>query len=274
MLIDSVASRDHKNPEKVHDGLSSSGFLAPPTGEHTLPVLNVSTDSDVNGSASLGFPSPVASFLNRDRIVRYVYYPSPSHSGDTCMDSDDAMRYDSVMDGDNAGAVRLDCAEANIDPFAFKPLDLVALVDSKSLENLESFGGVEGLLHGLGTNRHRGLNTASATQRQARSPDPDLGMRGISAVTPFVGVELTPLPNTSPATASCLGASGEDRSATLKSSVPHEATIQDRQRIYGHNIPPHPSKPLLRFMWLALYDKVLVSPKISHTISLNLISIS
>ena len=184
------------------------------------------------------------------------------------------MRYDSVMDGDNAGAVGLDCAEANIDPFAFKPLDLVALVDSKSLENLEGFGGVEGLLHGLGTNRHRGLNTAGTTQRQARSPDPDLGMRGISAVTPF-GAELTPLPNTSPATASCGGASGEDRSATLKFSVPHEATIQDRQRIYGHNIPPpRPSKPLLLFMWLALYDKVLVSPKISHTVSLNLISVS
>ena len=185
------------------------------------------------------------------------------------------MRYDSVMDGDNAGAVRLDSAEANIDPFAFKPLDLVALVDSKSLENLESFGGVEGLLHGLGTKCHRGLNTAGATQRQAQSPDPDLGMRGISAVTPF-GVELTPLPNTSPATASCGGASGVDRSwdcsATLKFSVPHEATIQDRQRIYGHNIPPpRPSKPLLRFMWLALYDKVLVSSKISHTVSLNLI---
>ena len=88
-LLDSVVSRDHKNPEKVHDGLSSSGFLAP--GEHTLPVLNVSTDSDVNGSASLGFPSPVASFLNRDRIVRYVYYPSPSHCGGTCMGSDDAI---------------------------------------------------------------------------------------------------------------------------------------------------------------------------------------
>ena len=88
-LLDSVVSRDHKNLEKVHDGLSSSGFLAP--GEHTLPVLNVSTDSDVNGSASLGFPSPVASFLNRDRIVRYVYYPSPSHSGNICMGSDDAI---------------------------------------------------------------------------------------------------------------------------------------------------------------------------------------
>ena len=188
------------------------------------------------------------------------------------------MRYDSVMDGDNAGAVRLDSAEANIDPFAFKPLDLVALVDSKSLENLRSFGGVEGLLHGLGTNRHRGLNTATQRFRQARSPDSDLGMRGISAVTPF-GAELTPLPNTSPATASCGGASGVDRSwdcsATLKFSVPHEATIQDRQRIYGHNIPPpRPSKPLLHFMWLALYDKVLVSPKISHAVSLNLISVS
>ena len=188
------------------------------------------------------------------------------------------MRYDSVMDGDPAGTVGLDSAEANIDPFVFKPLDLVALVDSKSLENLESLGGVEGLLHGLGTDRHHGLNTTTQRFWQARSPDPDLGMRGISAVTPF-GVELTPMPNTSSATAraSCGRAYGVDRSwdrsATFKFSVPHDATIEDRQRIYGHNIPPpRPSKPLLRFMWLALYDKVLVSSKISHTVSINLIS--
>ena len=259
----SAASRDN-NPNELH-GLS---FLTPPTRECKFPVLSVSigTDSDANGSASLGFP--VASFLNRDRIVRCVYYPSPSPSGDTGMGSD-TTRYDSIMEGDKAG-VRLDSAEAdlNIDPFAFKPLELVALVDSKSLENLESFGGVEGLLHGLGTNRHRGLNTIQRL-RQSGLLDPETRIRGInSAAAPF-GVELAPRPSFG-------GNFVVDHYASLERSVPYEATIEDRQRVYGYNMPCRPSKRLSFFMWLATYDRVLVSPaqRYPTPFPLNLISAS
>jgi len=56
------------------------------------------------------------------------------------------------------------------------------------------------------------------------------------------------------------------RPASLKFSAgAYEATIKDRQRIYGQNIlPQRPSKSLLLLMCLALQDKVIVSPKIPH----------
>ena len=48
-----------------------------------------------------------------------------------------------------------------------------------------------------------------------------------------------------------------------------EAIIEDRQRIYGQNIlPQRPSKSLLRLMWLALQNKVIVSLMIPHLLFL------
>lgn len=134
----------------------------------------------------------------------------------------------------------------------------MALVDSKSLGNLEKLGGIDGLLNGLGTNPRRGLHTTRG-QRLGQSGSTDLDQGINSAVTPS-GVELTPVPTSSP-TASCGGAFGVDRSASLKLSVPHEATIEDRRRVYGHNIlPQRPSKHLLNLVLLTLHNKVLVSP--------------
>lgn len=77
-----TSAGSHDNDPEVHDSLSSSGFLAPLAGGYTLPVSIISngTDHDVNGSASFELPSSVASFLKR--IVRCVYYPSPSPSDD------------------------------------------------------------------------------------------------------------------------------------------------------------------------------------------------
>jgi len=46
-------------------------------------------------------------------------------------------------------------------PFAFKPFALAALVDPKTLEDLEKMGGLEGLCTGLGTNPTRGLSAHS-----------------------------------------------------------------------------------------------------------------
>jgi hypothetical protein len=156
---------------------------------------------------------------------------------------------DSVQEGDHAddrsdGAV----TDSNVEPFALKPPQLAALVNPKSLENLERLGGIENLLDGLGTDRVRGLNTS---KRLRRPGSPDLN----AAV---------------PSTASLGGAPGVDRSTFL-----NEATIEDRPRVYGHhNLPHRTSKRLLLSTWLALHGKVLVSQKISHTVSLNLISAS
>jgi len=49
-------------------------------------------------------------------------------------------------------------------PFAFKPYALAALLDPKTLEDLNTMGGLEGICTGLGTNPTRGLSAHSLGQ--------------------------------------------------------------------------------------------------------------
>ncbi|KAH9015966.1 calcium-translocating P-type ATPase [Lactarius deliciosus] len=298
----SSVTRDNK-PEE-HDGLSSLDLLAPPPQGHCRKgsmstvsgIGSISTDRDTEDSSRLALnpvrsgqsdvpsalpsptnthvdigsdtsrPSSAAGFFKR--TVQHVRHPSPSLSGDTDTGPD------TTRNGDNARPALLDLkqdADLYVEPFAFKPPQLAGLVDPKSLENLESLGGVEGLIRGLGTNRLRGLNTMLAPPSPLGSPDPG----AFNAVTPN-GVEMTP-PKPSPtgvpeglqSTAS-LGGAG--RPASLKyPKGAYEATIGDRQRIYGQNIlPQRPSKSLLLLMWLALQDKVIVLLLIAAVVSLAL----
>ena len=147
------------------------------------------------------------------------------------MSNSDTTRNDSVQEGDLAAVIELgrpavldiEEADLNVEPFAFKPVQLASLVDPKSLEKLDNLGGVEGL-RGLGTSLRRGLSS-------------DL-LRNHGTTAPY-GMQITPT-----------------------SSV----TIEDRQRVYGQNVlPQRPSKTLLRFVWLALQDKVIVSPMTPHS---------
>ena len=161
--------------------------------------------------------------------------------------------------------------DLNVEPFAFKPLQLADLIVPKSLENLEKLGGVEGLLCGIGTNPLRGLSTKLTPPSQLGSPDPG----SINVVTPY-GVGMMPIMITSSANmpeerqytarANRAGSPGARRPTSLDYSAgAYEATMEDRQRIYGQNVlPQHSSKSLRRLMWLALQDKVMVRPTIPH----------
>ncbi|KAN0132462.1 hypothetical protein V8E53_009721 [Lactarius tabidus] len=170
-------------------------------------------------------------------MVQRIHQALPPPGGDHNSGSD-TTRNDS---GDDAAITELgrpavrdieEGADLNVEPFAFKPLQLASLVDPKSLENFENLGGALGLIRGLGTSRRHGLSTNPA--------------RHLDAVTPY-GMQITP---PSPA---------------------DEATIEDRQRVYGQNIlPQHPSKSLLRLMWLAIQDKVLVLLLVAAVVSLAL----
>ncbi|KAF8267736.1 hypothetical protein EI94DRAFT_1801308 [Lactarius quietus] len=299
----STQLRDN-NPEE-HHRLSSLGLLAPPLQGHrqgpgasTETVSSISgssTDRDINCSPGLRLgparsdhsdlpnthPSPNTHMDARSstsrhwsaassftRTVRRVRRPSPSTSGDTDMGYDMTPNF-IAPEGDHADVkpsgtetVRTTVLEIkqevdlNVEPFAFKPLQLAGLVDPKSLENLQSLGGVEVLLRGLGTDRSRGLNAnlnAKPTRRlessDLRSRSPDLGFS-----PHHVEVITSPL------------------AVSLKSSASvQEATIEDRQRIYGKNIlPQRPRKSLLRLMWMALRDKVIVLLSLATAISLAL----
>ena len=262
----SSTDRDVEDPSGLRLSPVRSGHSDVPS---TLPSP---TNTHVEVGPDTSRSSSPASFIKR--AVQRVRHPSPSPSGETDIGSDTTRNDNADVKRKGAELARpavLDLkeeADLNVEPFAFKPLQLASLVDPKSLENLENLGGVDGLLRGLGTNRLHGLSTKPAPPSQLGSPDP----KSINAVTSY-GVEMSPpKPNiliTSPAgvheglqsTASLGGASGVGRLA----SGANEATIDDRQRIYGHNIlPQRPSKSLLRLMWLALQDKVIVGPKITY----------
>ena len=280
----SFTDRDTEDSAGLGLSLVRSGQSDAPS---TLPSP---TNTHVDGASDISRPSSPGSFLKR--TVQRVRHPSPSPSADTDAASD-ITRHDSGQKGDNADVNRkgaelarppiLDLkqeANLNVEPFSFKPLQLASLVDPKSLENLESLGGVEGVLHGLGVHRLHGLSTKLTSPSQAGSPDP---ATIINAVTPS-GIEMSPpKPNimiTSPtgvpeglqSTASLGGGSNLVHPA---SGAAYEATLEDRQRIYGYNILPHrPSKSLIRLMWLALQDKVIVSPRYPLLISMCLIFVS
>ncbi|KAH9164446.1 Ca-transporting ATPase [Lactarius sanguifluus] len=256
--------------------------LAPHTSYpslHPLPSLTLSAHSSSyrhHGSSSLGrsghsdvqstHPSPTNNHVDGGsdtslvgfvkKTVQRIRRPSPSPTAET-----------------DVGSTTQE-ADLDVKPFAFKPLQLASLVDPKSLKDLESLGGVEGLIRGLGTDRVRGLSPR-LTHPWSRDP------RIFNAVTPD-GVEMALLtPNsTSPAgvpegpqrTATLRGGSSAGDPASLKFSLPaYEATIQDRQRIYGrYTLPQRPTKSLLLFMWLALQDKLLVLLLIAAVVSSTL----
>ncbi|KAH9021978.1 Ca-transporting ATPase [Lactarius hengduanensis] len=278
----STVLRDN-NPE-VYDGLPSLGPLTPPPQVHRhrrmerTGIGSIFTNrDDVEGPSNPGL-SPVRSsqsdVLSTHPSSTNTHVDAgsdPSSVANFFMATEQHIRHPSRGETD----IRLDTtqeADLNVELFAFNPLQLASLVDSKSLENLESLGGVEGLLRGLGTDLIRGLS------QQHESRDYET----VNAATPD-GVEMRSLkPNitiTSPAsvpeglqsTANLAGASGVGRSASPNSAGAYEGTIQDRQRIYGHNIlPQHPTKNLLLFMWLALQDKVIVLLSIAAVVSLAL----
>ncbi|KAH9159737.1 calcium-translocating P-type ATPase [Lactarius sanguifluus] len=273
----STVLRDN-NPE-VHDGLLSLGPTPPPqvhrrkgrtgigsiftnldvedpsnpglspvrSGQPDVPSTHLSsTNTHVHAGSDTSRPSSVANFRT---TVQHIRHPS---RGETDIGLDTTQE-----------------ADLNIEPFAFKPLQLASLVDSKSLEILERLGGVEGLIRGLGTDRVRGLSMQPRS-RDPRTISPD-GVE-MSSLKPNI---TTAIPAGGPEglqrTASFAGGSGVGRPTSPNLAGAYEGTIQDRQRIYGHNIPSQrPTKSLLLLMLLALQDKVIVLLSIAAVVSFAL----
>ena len=107
--------------------------------------------------------------------------------------------------------------DAAIDPtpFRFKPYQLAGMLDPKNIGALVGFGGIDGLLRGLGTDPNTGLMTNTQYLESSHNPD---------------------------------------------NLLVFSATIEDRRRVYGENVlPARNEKTLLRLIWTALKDKVLVS---------------
>ncbi|PWN25411.1 calcium-translocating P-type ATPase [Jaminaea rosea] len=136
--------------------------------------------------------------------------------------------------------------QKNVDPrpFHFKPYTLGELVDPKSVAKLRGMGGIDALIDGLGTDAERGLDLPIRTAEAAPG---DEAPKRLTDVEDQQGSKVAKKP----------------------SSV--EATIEDRERVFGRNVLPQKKpKSLLLLMWIALQDKVLIILIIAAIVSLIL----
>ena len=126
-------------------------------------------------------------------------------------------------------------------PFAFTPSQLSQLLNPKSLPVFQALGGVQGIATGLQTDLHSGLSVDESTALRHVSFD-----------------EATDL---------------QSPTKEKESSRPPSdgQPFQDRIRVHGRNtLPPKKATPLLRLIWNAYNDTVLIVLTIAAAISLAL----
>lgn len=140
--------------------------------------------------------------------------------------------------------------QRNIDPrpFPLRPIELADLLDPKSVEKLRDFGGIKGLLAGLGTDEHRGLDLGGTKTIEA----------GPDGATPAAKHDLE-------------SHSASDDAVTSRDPNFVHASEEDRIRVFGRNLlPERKSNSLLLLMWLALQDKILILLCVAAVVSLAL----
>ncbi|KAG0054959.1 hypothetical protein BGZ83_009943 [Gryganskiella cystojenkinii] len=127
-------------------------------------------------------------------------------------------------------------------PFSFTPQELMDLIDPKSPEKLEEYGGVEGILAGLHANPVKGLNTPGNTHLDRVVAEGAGGAEKIPNTPAYKG--------------------GVDTSTV---------TFQDREEFFGRNVlPKRKPKSIFQLMWIALQEKILILLLIAAIVSIAL----
>ena len=278
-FLSTLQLRDNK-PEEG-SGLSSLGLLNPDSfrrhgrGSATTSLTDVARSDDVHHPHS-----NTTSVTNVDHLPH-----SPiNEKKDSCVEEDkrgeekkpkkrrNGPEIDDIEGDDHQTTHQTELdQDAAIDPapFRFKPYELAHMLDPKSIGTLVAFGGIDGLLRGLGTNPDTGLVTNTQhVHPLENSHNSNLGP-GESAS------QRHDLPNTGALENSDDGEQTRHLGSTLgvplifltkPNETPSEndklvfsAGIEDRRRVYGENVlPVRIAKTLLQLMWAALKDKVLV----------------
>jgi Ca2+-transporting ATPase len=126
-------------------------------------------------------------------------------------------------------------------PFAFTPSQLNKLLNPKSLATYQALGGVQGIATGLQTDLHSGLSLDESTAPRHISFD--------EATNPDSPIKE------------------KESSRPPSDGQP----FQDRTRIHGRNtLPPKKATPLLKLIWNAYNDTVLIVLTVAAVISLAL----
>lgn len=275
----SLALRNNK-PEN-HTGLSSLNMLTPDyqTGQHRRKPSWSSVGSSSEGTepdiplSPVITPSPTRSRFDAsdDADARTVYSTQSqgkldrvSTAGEPLIGHEAAPDVEHEADKHTALDLSKD-DEIDTGKFAFKPFHLAALVDPKSLPALKEMGGVAGVLKGLGTNRKRGLGRRalardaqphhSGAPSQSNDGRPGAGLGASQRHRPPSPPNVPDIRVLSPGD----DGGGDAENADEDEGDAFDASLDERQRVYGINIlPTRKTKSLLQLMWLALKDKVLV----------------
>ncbi|KAF9921596.1 hypothetical protein FBU30_008350 [Linnemannia zychae] len=126
-------------------------------------------------------------------------------------------------------------------PFAFTPEELIDLIDPKSPEKLESYGGIEGILRGLHADPVRGLSTP-AGEKLLHHVTTDGGEKP-SAVSGY-------------------------RIGSIDTAV---VSFADREKYFGRNVlPKRRPKSIFELMWIALQEKILILLLVAAIVSIAL----
>ncbi|KAF9173095.1 hypothetical protein BGX20_004119 [Mortierella sp. AD010] len=125
----------------------------------------------------------------------------------------------------------VDTLSANNGPFSLNPDQLMKLIDPKSPETLESYGGVQGVLAALHADPTKGLSTTN---------------KPLAAVV-------------------------SDITAHKDISPSSSVTIEEREQFFGRNVlPQRKPKTILQLMWMALQEKILILLLIAAVVSVAL----
>ncbi|KAI9595668.1 hypothetical protein BDF19DRAFT_334905, partial [Syncephalis fuscata] len=123
-------------------------------------------------------------------------------------------------------------------PFKFTRSQLRAIIDTRTFEILQAFGGVSGLAEGLNSHLEYGL------------------------------ADVRPMPRTGTMRSV---RSGTSKAASAKNEVDQCSDLENRVRVYGTNtLPEHKMKSIFMFIWLALQEKILIILTIAAVVSLGL----
>lgn len=257
----SLHLRDNKPEEST--GLSSLGLLNPGSPHtHQRKGSNATSMTDVESDLR-HVSSTTTSFTKFD-----LHSPSPSEKHPNDAESEHKADEEQKKGKKKKGkkddkdaeptltAHQLELSQDQaIDPrpFRFKPFQLAHILDPKNFEALQSFGGIEGLLRGLGTDSEHGLSSKDSSSRSgAHHEKGHLHHHAESRKSADLPKHLPEIVLTEP--------SGNVGSPTeADDGAAFQATMDDRRRVFGENLlPTRISKTLLQLMWAALKDKVLV----------------
>ena len=126
-------------------------------------------------------------------------------------------------------------------PFAYTPSQLGQLLNPKSLVDFQALGGIAGIATGLQTDLHSGLSLDESIAPQYITFD-----EATSTQSPFKKNESSRRPS-------------------------NGQPFEDRIRIHGRNtLPPKKATPLIKLIWNAYNDKVLIVLTVAAAISLAL----